>query len=245
MVINMKGAIKIFNEFVKDYDLKDPMISLKYHHSLRVMNFANDIASSLNLSDEDVFLATLCGLLHDVGRFHQWTKYKTFRDHESIDHGDYGYQILKDGLIDKFEINDEEKRIVLSATKLHNKLDNTEEDEKARLIVDITRDADKLDIIDTCGIVNHDEEIILKDKMIEDIITGNLTKNEDVKTDTDMILRYVSWVNDLNFIFSYEYLNNSKVLDNKLHLLEIYGESPNSKKLREYINTKLKEKVGK
>ena len=50
----MKNALKIFNDYVKKYDLTDKEIMKKYHHSLRVMEIANKIATSLNLSEEEI-----------------------------------------------------------------------------------------------------------------------------------------------------------------------------------------------
>lgn len=61
----------------------------------------------MKLSQEDIELAELIGLLHDIGRFEQVRLYHTFVDKDSINHGEYGAKILfEDGLIRKF-INDD------------------------------------------------------------------------------------------------------------------------------------------
>ena len=53
------------------------------------------IASSIGLNEEKINLAKLIGLLHDIARFEQYTRYQTFRDIESIDHGNLGAEILQ------------------------------------------------------------------------------------------------------------------------------------------------------
>ena len=61
----------------------------------------------LNLSEEDILLAELIGLLHDIGRFEQIKNYHTFLDKESIDHAEYGNKILfEDDLIRNFITED-------------------------------------------------------------------------------------------------------------------------------------------
>lgn len=70
-------------------------IKLKINHSLRVYKNAENIAKSLNLNSQDYFIAQLCGLFHDIGRFEQFTKYKTFKDDESLYHGKLGEDVLK------------------------------------------------------------------------------------------------------------------------------------------------------
>lgn len=59
------------------------------------MKISKRIAKGMKLTQEEIDIATLIGLLHDIARFEQYTKYHTFKDAESIDHGDLGAEILK------------------------------------------------------------------------------------------------------------------------------------------------------
>lgn len=61
----MEEEIKIFDEYVGNFDLKDEGILRKKEHSYRVMNFAKSIAESLKLNEADIYIATLAGLVHD------------------------------------------------------------------------------------------------------------------------------------------------------------------------------------
>lgn len=61
---------------------------------------------SLGLDQDEIDLASLIGLLHDIGRFEQLKRYNCFIDSKTIDHALLGVQILfDDNLISKFDID--------------------------------------------------------------------------------------------------------------------------------------------
>lgn len=59
-------------------------MNLKYAHSLRVAALSERIAQSLSMEKEDIDLAWLIGILHDIGRFEQLRRYQTFFDYRSM-----------------------------------------------------------------------------------------------------------------------------------------------------------------
>lgn len=146
MHINLEQAKEEFIKYTEKYDLKNENIERKQLHSLRVMEISRQIAEGLELSQEEIELATLIGLLHDIARFEQYTKYNTFRDLESIDHGDLGAEILKNE-IRKYIENKEFDKIIIKAVKNHNKFKIEDGlTTKEELFSKIIRDADKIDI---------------------------------------------------------------------------------------------------
>ena len=86
--------IEEFNKYTNNYDMNDEAIRNKYSHSIRVMNLSKKYATILGFSKEDIELATLIGLLHDIGRFEQISVYHTFNDSKIIDHALYGVKVL-------------------------------------------------------------------------------------------------------------------------------------------------------
>lgn len=96
MRINRNRIRDTFAEYVSHYNAQDEKVKLKSDHNYRVAERCDKIARSINLSDEDVALAWLCGMLHDIGRFEQVKNYGTFIDAESVDHALYGAEILFD-----------------------------------------------------------------------------------------------------------------------------------------------------
>ena len=240
----MKEEIKLFNEYVKNYDLKNKKLIGKYHHSFRVMEFCKEIAISLNLNEEDISIASLCGLLHDIARFEQLTKYDTYYDFKSFDHGDYGCDILEhDDFIKKFTSDEEIIKIVLDGVRYHNKFKVPNLNERNMLFVNILRDADKIDIMTEWANEIRDNKIILKESILKSIYNKELCKKSDLENDTDNILMNMSWIFDLNFKYSFEYLKNKKIIEKKFNLLEMYGETKEISELKQFIMKEIGEKL--
>ena len=100
MKINREHIKNTFQEYTDRYDSTDPKIKLKIDHTYRVADLCERIAKSLELSQEDIDLAWLSGMLHDIGRFEQLRRYHTFADAQSIDHARFAVELLyEDGLI--------------------------------------------------------------------------------------------------------------------------------------------------
>lgn len=147
-MIDLQNANKEFIKYVKEFDVSNSRIKGKQRHSIRVENISKIIAEDLKLNQEEIKLAMLIGLLHDIGRFEQEKQYHTFNDLESFDHGDYGADLLKK-LIRNYIDTDEYDNVIIESVRNHNKLridENLNEQEK--FFAKLVRDADKLDIID-------------------------------------------------------------------------------------------------
>ena len=199
-VINRKNVINAFAEYVRNYDPSDEKIKLKIDHTYRVAGLCQRIAESLGLSEPDVDIAWLLGMLHDIGRFEQIRCFGTFNDVQSVDHAEFGADLLfKEGLIRKFaegyyeecELarsgNEEAEQIIKNnehhnkdtgliemAIRQHNKY-RVKEDltERQRMFCDILRDADKVDIFK----VNADIPMeIIYDVTTEELKNGVITK---------------------------------------------------------------------
>ena len=149
MIIDIEEAKKAFKEYAKKYNPEDEKIKIKIAHIQRVARNSKRIAQNLKLSQEDIELAELIGLLHDIGRFEQVRLYHTFVDKDSINHGEYGAKILfEDGLIRKFINDDRFDKIIKLAIINHNRADIEEGlTEREILHAQIIRDADKREII--------------------------------------------------------------------------------------------------
>ena len=144
-----KNILEKFDKYTSNYNLNDPKIKLKYDHSIRVMKLSKKYATKLGYSKEDVELATLIGLLHDIGRFEQIKVYNTFDDSKSIDHALYGVKVLfEQNLIKQIPVEEKYYRIIEKGVKNHNKYKIEEGlSEQELLHAKIIRDADKIDIL--------------------------------------------------------------------------------------------------
>lgn len=162
MNIDRKRALQAFKSYVAAYDPTNPRIALKVSHTYRVASLCDDIARSLDLSDDQVDLAWLCGLLHDIGRFEQVRRYDTFLDSKSVSHAQLGAQVLFEdatgpaGDIRRFVEDDGKDDAIRSAVAYHSALSLPDGlDAQTHRLCDIVRDADKIDILK----VNHDSPV--------------------------------------------------------------------------------------
>lgn len=217
-MVDLDKARKVFDNYVANYDKDNPKVMLKIQHTYRVMEMAKNVAESLNLSQEDVNLATLIGLLHDIGRFEQLKRYDCFIDSKTIDHAMLGGQILFDeGLIKEFDLDDKDYKIVYKAIDNHNKYQIADDlNEQEVLHCKIIRDSDKIDIFNT-GLIETFEAFLdvskerLENDVVSDHIFNNFMKSESIlsttrKTDLDRWVSFLALIFDLNYQYSCNYV---------------------------------------
>ena len=213
--------IELFDKYVSYYNRNDVPIERKVKHSFRVMNHSILIAKSLYLSEQDIKLAGLIGLLHDIGRFSQWQTYHTFSDSKSLDHGDTGVEILtKDNYINNYLNEKEQINILLNAVKYHNKFivdDNL--DDRTKLFCKIVRDADKIDIMEY--LLNKElEQGVMCNVDLKDIFEcRKLLSNNNVYNDADAIVRTICFVYDINTSYAIKYILDKGIIEKKIDLL--------------------------
>ena len=148
IMIDLEKAKREFIKYTNNYDLNDSHITRKISHSLRVMEVSRKIAENLSLTQEQIDLATLIGLLHDIARFEQRKRYGTYFDKKSIDHGDFAIELLEENnFIRNFIEDDKYDKIIKVAIKNHNKYEIEQLDDEEELLQSkIIKDADKIDI---------------------------------------------------------------------------------------------------
>ena len=121
-MIDIKRARQQFQDYVGAYDIRDERNALKIVHSYKVAEIAKELAVHQSCSQEDVELAELIGLLHDIGRFEQLKQYGTFLDAKSVDHAALGVRILqKQKLLPMFCDDPRQRTLILHAISYHNK----------------------------------------------------------------------------------------------------------------------------
>ena len=115
--MNRTAAIECFQDYTGHYNPDDPMIRHKIVHTLSVAGLSEKIAESLGLDAADVDFAWFLGLLHDIGRFEQVRRYGTFVDSQSVDHADFGADLLfRDGLFCSFPTEEYSPKVLSDCT---------------------------------------------------------------------------------------------------------------------------------
>lgn len=233
----MKEAIAEFKSYTNNYLEYGEMIQLKINHTLRVVELCEKIAKSLNLTDEEIYISKIIGLLHDIARFEQWKQYNTFSDIKSIDHGDYGVEILKkDNYIRKYIEDDSYDDIILNSIKYHNKYEIPKDfADKTTLFAKLIRDADKIDILYLFvkGELKRDlEDIEFNENIYKTLLNRKCINRKDLKTLTDRLAVPLGFIFDINYKESFNILNETKYIDK---IINIYKEKTNNEKLKEQL----------
>lgn len=224
-----------FDRYVSNYDIENNDIKRKYFHTYRVVDYAYQIAKSINLDEHDLFLVKVCALLHDIARFKQMTEYGTFNDNHSFDHGNIGFEILiENNYISKYLINRNDINICLKTVKNHNKylvedgLSNRE-----LLFVNIIRDSDKIDIMDTQKNTIQDGKKEISKGVMDSFKSQKLYlkgKERSILNNISAIVLQLCFIFDINFKKSFEILEKKKIIKRKLLILkenceeDIYNE---------------------
>ena len=244
MSINIEKAQSEFLKYTEDYDLNDEHIKAKQQHSLRVMEISKKIAEGLRLSREEIELATIIGLLHDIARFEQYTIYGTFKDIESIDHGDFGAQILEKDIRNYIETKEYDE-IIIKAVKNHNKFEIEEGlTEKKLLFAKIIRDADKIDILYQsvvrfwAGTEQEVENSLISEDVIEAVKNLSQVKRRKGQTPLDNIISVIAFIFDLNFKSSFQILKEEDYINKTLNRYNFKNENTKQQieKIREVAN---------
>lgn len=191
-MLNRDKAFKNFKAYASAFNLSDSRVALKFEHTMRVAELCENVSVSLGLTQEDVDLAWLCGLLHDIGRFEQLRLWGTFRDSASCSHAQLGLAILDgktefvgrklsgaDGCLSQFIESASACKIVRDVVSHHSDLNLPSDlDSRTRLFCEILRDADKIDIIRVFGtsevedVLNLSPEEFLRGEISDSAIAG-------------------------------------------------------------------------
>jgi hypothetical protein len=191
-------------------DLSRPHIELKRIHSLKVADEIHRLGLALGLAGRPLLIARAIGLLHDVGRFEQFRRFRTYNDAASTDHGALGAAIVAEaGVLASFGAD--EAHIITQAIFHHNKLALPANlSDEGLFHLKLIRDADKLDIyrIIMENMAAADRalfKVLLPDandvsEAVHDILLrgGNVDYNL-AQSPTDRLLMHVGWVFDINF----------------------------------------------
>ena len=221
-VIDLKKANEEFDKYVKNYNSEDKKIALKIEHIKRVSEISGIISENLNLDKENIELAKLIGLLHDIGRFEQIKQYNTFSDKDSIDHGKLGVEILfKQGKIRNFIESAKYDEIIKKAILNHNRKEIEKGlNPKELLHSKIIRDADKIDILyimtfeEKRTVFNKDDisDEKITDKIYEEFMQMKLLDYKKIQTNVDRVIAHFAYIYDFNYKFTLQKIKEDEFL---------------------------------
>jgi hypothetical protein len=239
-----------FDDYSSRFHSPDPEIEkniiLKLKHTARVRDNISRIAWSLLLSPEEVAMAEVLAILHDVGRFEQLRQYGTFNDRISTDHAALGVKVISSsGILHK--LPECKRHLLQRAVWLHNKYAIPETEKADRLLFSrLIRDADKLDIL---GLIvenleignsnpNHNRALDFgltetpgfSRQVAEEVFNRKMVRIAALNNLNDMRLMYFSWVFDINYPVTFS------IIEERGYLEKLRAGLPQDREISEIVD---------
>ncbi|HDH04340.1 MAG TPA: HD domain-containing protein [Nitrospirae bacterium] len=249
---------KWFSDYTKSFYSSDEgdqrNIMLKVEHTRHVCRNIIDIGRDLSLKDNEMMLAETVAIFHDIGRFPQYAKYKTFKDAVSVNHGLLGVKtLIQEKILENLLPGEQE--LITQAVKFHCAIAvPTAVEERIKFFIKLIRDADKLDVYrvfiefyespddqkasatahgvpDTPG---------YSERILASIKNKTIAPYSEVRNLNDFKLMKLSWVYDLNFRGACKLLQERGYVNSLAQVLPQTDEIRNLiKNIREFISERL------
>lgn len=220
-----------FAAYLERFVTDDPDVERHYRlkrlHTEEVCANIVAIARGEGASADQLLLAETIALFHDLGRFPQYCRYRTFRDSDSVNHAGLGVRVLREeGMLSA--LPEAEQRTILQAVALHNvfAMPSSMPPER-RFFLALIRDADKLDIMRVFldhfrgpvterasgATLGLPDEPGCSPEVLGAIERGEMARLATLATQNDFKLMLFSWVYDLNCATTFRLLQERQLLD--------------------------------
>jgi HD domain len=215
-------------------------ILLKELHTSHVCRNILSLANDFSLNENQTFLAETIALFHDIGRFPQYARYKTFKDSISVNHGLLGAEtLMREEIL--HGLPEDERQIIIESVKFHNAFSvPRKEKEDITFFIRLVRDADKLDIwrvfieyyespqgeqASAVGLGLPDFPEYSSD-VLSTIYKKEIVSLARIKTLNDFKLLQLSWIFDLNFKPTF------RLLSKRDYMRRLIAKLPHTEEIR-------------
>ena len=220
--------------FYGDDDFVNFHLKLKQEHTLRVCREMQFLANELGLAENQKRIAEVIALLHDIGRFRQFIKYRTYSDVKTVNHCLMGLEILGENKVLE-GIEEKERGWIEKAIEYHGlKYLPADLNGQCLLFSKLIRDADKLDIFYVAieyyrHYKGKKEKYLLEletldepwysHDLVEALLHGKNIDYAQLRTLNDWKLMQLGWVYDVNFPPTLKRIKQQKFLETLLSFL--------------------------
>lgn len=205
-----------FDRYVEPFLGTDPEgiknIQLKIIHTRKVCEAMALLAAGEGLSEHETRIAAAVALLHDVGRFPQYRRWRTFLDSDSDNHARLAIDVIREENA-LAGLDPAEQILIEEAVRCHNMLTPPATVQSpTRTYINLIRDADKLDIwrlfvelvalppderptAATIGL--SDLPGVVTEACIASLDAGTIVRLDTISCLNDFKLLQISWIYDL------------------------------------------------
>ncbi|UCE99671.1 MAG: HD domain-containing protein [Planctomycetota bacterium] len=243
--------------FYGDDEFVNANVKLKEEHSRRTCDEMRYLSDELGLTDNQKRIADAIALLHDIGRFEQFVKYRTYHDPRSVNHCLLCVEVLRQTRVLE-GLERKERQLIKKAIEYHGRTklpDNL--DGQCLLFSKLLRDADKLDIFYVVTEYykqyrdNPEQfklELELPDEprysadVVEDVLCGRRIDYHRLQTMNDMKLCQLAWMYDVNFVPTLKRIRQRRLLEK---MFDFLPETNDIDRVRErifqYVDSRIKQ----
>jgi hypothetical protein len=248
-----------FTDFVRGFYTSDDEflnanIQLKECHTHCVCNEMRQLTTALKMDENDTLIAETIALFHDVGRFPQFQKYRTYKDTISENHCLLALKMLAEHNV-LAVLSDDDRVVIERAIEFHGIKELPSLDDRTLHFAKLIRDADKIDIFELL-VENYrlmaDEpekfkwEVEFPDtpecnpEVIHALLNKQLIHYDQIKTINDAKLLQLGWVYDVYFDYSLKQISDRGYLQAIINLLP---QTEEVKQVTDYVLSYVKKRV--
>ncbi len=220
-----------FDNYVRSFRTEDrefqQNIDMKEKHTLRVCDEIRHLGEELGLDNGDLYLSEILALFHDIGRFEQYARYRTFVDRDSEDHAALGVKILAENDV-LAGFDDRSQSLILRSISYHNRATlPREETSECLFFTKLLRDADKLDIwkvvIDYYRRKDRKRNVAIElglpdtpgisEKVYKALMNEEIVEAGHLNTLNDFKLLQIGWIYSINFPPTFNLIKERRYLE--------------------------------
>ena len=233
--------------FYGDDEYVNANLKLKEEHSRRTCEEMEYLAEELGLTLNQKRIAEAIALFHDIGRFEQFVKYRTYNDVRSVNHCLLGLEVLRQSNV--FQVLQRRERELIERAIEYHGAKELPRDLRGEclLFAKMIRDADKIDILYVVtqyyGEYRDNPERFALDldlpdepgystEVAERILRGRRIDRSELRTLNDMKLCQLGWVYDVNFAATLKRIRQRGLLEK---LVELLPRTPDIKRVKEKV----------
>lgn len=232
-------------------------LKLKEKHSQRVCEEMSYLTGKLGLTENQKRIADVISLFHDIGRFEQFVKHRTYSDFRSENHCLLGVEVLRREKVLE-QLDSREKELIEKAIEYHGMIELPADlEEDSLLFSKLIRDADKLDIFYVVlgysrqyrdnpekfklGLEFPDEPWCSAE-VVEGLLRGRRIDYSRLRTLNDMMLCQLGWVYDVNFTATLKRIKRRRFLEKIFDFLPKTEDINNVReKIFEYVDSRIEQ----
>jgi len=258
-----QGQLKKFRVWFSDYvagfygsdEYINANLKLKKDHTHRTCEEILYLAKELGLSGNQTRIAEAIALFHDIGRFEQFVKYRTYNDPRSVNHCLLGLEVLRRTKV-LGEVDAPQRQLIEKAIEYHGSRELPKDlDGKCLLFSKLIRDADKIDALKVVTgyyrlYAENPRGFKLElelpdgpgysDEVVKGLLRGRRIDYSELWTLNDMKLCQLGWVYDVNFAATLKRIRKRKLLQAMVDFLPKSEDIERVKeKIFEYVDLRI------